>query len=77
MDDHAADPDKPSLRERLRPLRGHLWALVVLLASLASVLALSGRSSPAGGMRRPRSLRTTSGPMPAREKLRLGSSSSR
>lgn len=40
MDDHAADPDKPSLRERLRPLRGHLWALVVLLASLASVLAL-------------------------------------
>jgi len=40
MDDHADERTEPTLRSRLRPLRGHLWALVVLIASLASVLAL-------------------------------------
>ena len=40
MDDPSGEPGKPSLSRRLRPIRGHLWALVVLLVSLASVFAL-------------------------------------
>lgn len=40
MDTHPDDSPKRSFIQRLRPVRGHLWALVVLLASLALVFAL-------------------------------------
>ncbi|WP_052101546.1 CHASE domain-containing protein [Novilysobacter arseniciresistens] len=40
MDDLPGTDPPRSLGERLRPLRGHLWALVVLVASLVTVLAL-------------------------------------
>lgn len=38
--DRPDDAARHALRNPLRPLRGHLWALVVLLASLASVFTL-------------------------------------
>ena len=40
MDDHAADPDKPSLRERLRPLRGSHLILPSWRLPLAQAVSL-------------------------------------
>lgn len=40
MNTHPGTSPARSFFQRLRPVRGHLWALVVLLASLASVFAL-------------------------------------
>lgn len=40
MDDSPGERGKPSLSRRLRPIRGHLWALVVLLGSVGSVFVL-------------------------------------
>lgn len=39
-DQHREQPTTQTPARRLRPLRGHLWALVVLLASVGSVFAL-------------------------------------
>ena len=40
MDEPSGESGTPPQASGLRPLRGHLWALVVLLGSLASVFAL-------------------------------------
>src|SRR3546814_20341234 len=40
MDDSPGQRSVPSIADRLRPLRGHLWALVVLLGSVGSVFIL-------------------------------------